>query len=112
MKRHEYYLPTLLVFVLMQTVAFSWVSAQQLPSFVKVVGGTFIMGDAYGDLDEKPNQVTVSTFYISPKEISVGQFRAYCEATGERLPGEYVDSPHDNEPIRHLNIHRARKYCE
>lgn len=98
--------------VCLLTMISSVASAQQIPDFVKVDGGTFVMGDAYGDLDEKPYEVTVGTFYIGATEISVGQFRQYCQETGDQLPHEYKDAPHDNEPIRHVNIFRAKKYCE
>ncbi len=112
MKKTRKTLMPLFAFAVLMAFAPVLASAQQLPTFVKVEGGTFIMGDAYGDLDETPHQVTVGTFYISPKEISVGQFRAYCEATGDKMPREYINVPHENEPIRYVNIHRTRKYCE
>ena len=93
------------------------VSAQaqdsSLPAFVKVEGGTFIMGDANGDLDEGPlHQVTVSTFYMSPTEVTVGQFREFCNATKGKLPGQYAHEPHDDEPIRFVNFNVAQKYCQ
>ncbi len=112
MKKNKKTLQPLLAFVVIVAFAPALASASQIPDFIEVEGGTFIMGDVYGDLDEKPYEVTVSTFYISPKEITVGQYRAFCEATDNKMPREYIDAPHDNEPIRYVNIHRARKYCE
>lgn len=80
--------------------------------FVKVQGGTFIMGDAYGDTDETPHKVTLSTFYISTKEVSVGQYRQYMKATGKNLPWKYFHEPKDDEPLRKVNYGQAVEYCK
>ena len=65
---------------------------------VWVAGGTFQMGDQFGDgsSDEKPvHTVTVSDFYIGATEVTVGQFREFVEATGyvteaEKGDGAYI----------------------
>ena len=80
--------------------------------FVKVCGGTFTMGSADFDEDEKPQHpVTLSTFEISQTEITEAQYRkslesskgdtdlpalnvtwrnakAFCEKSGYALPTE------------------------
>jgi len=57
--------------------------------FVRVEGGTFMMGSNDGESDEKPvHQVTLSPFYMAKHELSVGEFRAFVNATGYRTNAE------------------------
>jgi len=59
--------------------------------FVLVKGGSFKMGDTFGDGedDEKPvHTVTVSDFYMGKTEVTVGQFRKFVSAAGYRTEAE------------------------
>jgi formylglycine-generating enzyme len=59
--------------------------------FVKIPGGEFEMGDRWGrgDSDEKPvHLVKLKSFYLSKKEITVGQFRAFVQATGYKTDAD------------------------
>jgi len=57
--------------------------------FVKVEGGSFMMGSTDGDSDEKPvHQVTVSSFMIGKYELSVAEFRAFVNATSYKTTAE------------------------
>ena len=54
---------------------------------VLVTGGTFQMGSTSGYSDEHPvHAVTVSSFYLDAKEVTVAQYRAFCTATGRAMP--------------------------
>ncbi len=56
------------------------------PEVVVVSGGTFYMGNptGEGDADEHPRrEVAVETFAVGVWEVSVGEFTAYLEATGQ-----------------------------
>jgi sulfatase modifying factor 1 len=58
---------------------------ETLLDMVHVQGGTFWMGDTFGDgnSDEKPlHPVIVSSFYLSKYEITVAQFRKFVQETG------------------------------
>jgi len=65
---------------------------------VLVQGGTFQMGDTFGDgnSDEKPvHTVTVSSFYMSRYEVTLGQFSQFVRESGyltsaERMGGWLV----------------------
>ena len=53
----------------------------------EIPSGTFIMGSIYyGEVDHKffetPHQVTLSAFKMSKYEVTVGQFKAFVDATG------------------------------
>lgn len=59
--------------------------------FVLVKGGCFRMGDITGDGegDEKPvHEVCVDDFAMGKYEVTVGQFRAFVDATGYRSDAE------------------------
>ncbi len=47
-----------------------------------IPGGTFLMGDADGDDNERPRQVTVAPFRMMRHEVTNGQFAAFVAATG------------------------------
>jgi formylglycine-generating enzyme required for sulfatase activity len=59
--------------------------AGQSPDMVFVEGGEFMMGNVFGDDDDKqkpPHKVSLDSFYIGEHEITVGEFRSFIEATG------------------------------
>lgn len=66
------------------------------PDLILVKGGTYLMGDAFGDgnENERPvHQVTLSDFYIGKYEVTVGQFREFVVEAGYRTSAEApVDS--------------------
>jgi len=56
-------------------------------TMVEVSGGTFKMGSNDGGSDEKPvHDVTVSTFWMSRHEVTIGQYLAFCTATNSHWP--------------------------
>ncbi|MEZ5038403.1 MAG: SUMF1/EgtB/PvdO family nonheme iron enzyme [Saprospiraceae bacterium] len=58
-------------------------------NMVFIKGGTFEMGDVWGDGedDEKPpHQVTLKSFYLGRFEVTFDEYDAYCTATGATLP--------------------------
>ena len=63
-----------------------WAQQQvMLLDMVQMQGGTFWMGDTFGDgrPDEKPlHPVTVSSFALSKYEVTVGQFRQFAKERG------------------------------
>ncbi|MFN7119641.1 MAG: SUMF1/EgtB/PvdO family nonheme iron enzyme [Saprospiraceae bacterium] len=66
--------------------------------FVLVKGGTFQMGDQFGDggEDEKPvHNVTLSDFYMGKYEVTVGDFKQFIDASSyetiaEKDGGSYI----------------------
>jgi len=56
-------------------------------TMVEVSGGKFKMGSTDGESDEKPvHDVTVSTFWLSRHEVTIGQYLAFCTATNSHWP--------------------------
>lgn len=63
--------------------------AQVKDSFILVPGGNYLMGDVFGDgsKDEVPvHQVEVHDFYLSPYELTTGEYLRFAEATKSNYP--------------------------
>ncbi len=89
--------------------------SQTTPEFIKVEGGTFTMGDVLGlgDEDEQPpHEVTVSTFSITKTEITVAQYREYCNSTGVSMPETPSWGWYGNNPIVNVSWHDAIGYAD
>jgi formylglycine-generating enzyme required for sulfatase activity len=63
-------------------------------SMMRIPEGKFIMGSAEGDVGRKPHEgpqheVTITRpFYMGKHEVTVGQFRAFVDATSYKTDGE------------------------
>ena len=105
-----------LYFLCIMVSLYSFSQGKESIQWVKVEGGTFQMGcqkteaDCYPD--EEQHKVTVSSFSISKYEITVAQFRYYCEQTGNQMP----PAPHfgweDNAPIVNVTWQQAYDYAK
>lgn len=72
------------------------VSLEPSIDWVQVEGGPFLQGeksyiispsgDTIHEFTSPRREVTVGDFYISKYEITVGQFKAFCSATGRKMP--------------------------
>ena len=85
------------------------------PEMVFVEGGTFIMGDSWGDgnSDEHPeHQVTLGNFKISKTEVTVRQYRQYCGETGRKMPESPPWGWLDDHPITKVSWHDCVAYCD
>src|SRR5918994_717415 len=51
-------------------------------SLVAIPGGTFIMGDAAGEPDERPRAATIRPFRLMRFEVTNAEFAAFVAATG------------------------------
>lgn len=63
--------------------------AQTPDSFVLIHGGEYLMGDVFGDgsKDEVPvHRVRINDFYLSPYELSAGEYLRFVEATSSNYP--------------------------
>lgn len=73
-------------------------------SLVLVMGGTFSMGDVFGEGhdNERPvHEVTLSDYFISAREVTVGEFREFVLETGYKTSAEApTDAEKKNELMR------------
>ncbi len=100
-------------------------TAQVEPIMVFVKGGAFTMGSNSGDKNERPvHTVILSDFYIGKYEVTVGQYRKFCKATGRRFPRnpndqwyeEHEDAKkwvwNNKHPIVNVSWNNAISYCK
>jgi formylglycine-generating enzyme required for sulfatase activity len=65
-----------------------------------VTGGTFDRGSNSGDVDQRPvRPVTVSPFWISQHEVTIGQFKAFVKETGYKPANHAFESMPDTHPV-------------
>ena len=77
-------------------------------SFVFIDGGTFTMGspesEAYRDSDEVYHNVTVSSFWIDPYEVSQGDYEAVMGENPSHFKGSAL-------PVENVTWYEAIEYC-
>ncbi|POY38592.1 hypothetical protein C3K47_04135 [Solitalea longa] len=108
-------------FILFLFLISNAVSAQTpVPEMISVLGGRFTMGSNSNDFkfDEKStptHTVTVSDFKMAKTETTVAQYRAFCKATGRKMPGWGLMADgkweSDNHPIVNVSFDEANAYC-
>ena len=88
---------------------------QNLPKFVHVEGDTFTMGDetGKGNKNQRPtHEVTLNSFNISQTEVTVAQYRFYCNETGVGMPKEPSWGWQDNHPMVNVSWRDAMDYSD
>jgi formylglycine-generating enzyme len=108
-------LKTTLGFVLLLSTAFSFAQAPALPikpEVILVQGGTFTMGSNTGRNNEKPRHpVTLSSYNIGKYPVTVGQYSAFCRATGRPMPDAPSWGWNDKHPMVNVSDDDAVAYC-
>lgn len=87
--------------------------AYKLPQMVYVQGGTFEMGDQFGDggEEEKPvHKVTLSNYYLGRNEVTFEEYDLFCIATNRDLP-EDEGWGRGQRPVIHVSWYDAVDYC-
>lgn len=86
------------------TIAADKKSPSAPTGMVFVEGGSFQMGDLFGDgkswQPETPvHEVVVDSFYIARHEVTFGQFREFADATGYRTSAEKREGAYSQSPF-------------
>lgn len=80
--------------------------------WVNVLGGRFMMGNRMGDDNEQPiHAVTLNDFQISKYEITVGQYRTFCERTGRKMPAQPHWSLDETWPVVYVSWTEASEFA-
>ena len=79
--------------------------------------GDFMMGssddDQYAHDDEKPqHKVYLDNYYIYKTEVTVAQYRKFCEETERDMPESPYWGSKDNNPIVNVSWYDAKAYAE
>jgi len=80
---------------------------------VLIKGGSFDMGDTFGegDSDEKPvHRVTVNSFYLSQYELTFSEYNTFCMATGRKHHSDYGMGA-GLRPMTFVSWYDAVEYC-
>lgn len=87
------------------------VGAIQMPNtdnMVLIQGGTYTMGspeeEHERDSDEVRHEVTVSSFYIAPTEVTQAEYQAIAGSNPSENPGEQL-------PVENVSWYDAIRYC-
>jgi formylglycine-generating enzyme len=76
-------------------------------------GGAFSMGSSAGDPDEAPaHTVTVSSFYLDTKEVTVAEYRAFSTATAHTMPPPPSWGWIDVHPVVNVSWDDATAYAQ
>ena len=103
MKRIIFLVFTLNIALAIQTMA-------QNPAMKKVKGGSFTMSGT--EYYEKPDHtVTISSFKMGKYEVTVGEFKAFCKASGRDMPAAPSWGWNDQHPMVNINFDEANAYC-
>lgn len=79
---------------------------------VLVPGGSFKMGSDQADDDQRPmHDVMVNSFRMDIHEVTVKQYRIYCEANNLRMPAPPSWGWNDNQPVVNISWKEAASYA-
>lgn len=83
----------------------------QSPSMVFVKGGSFIMSNG---AEEKKwaHAETVADFSMSRYEVTVGEYKTFCTATGRAMPETPYWGWNDQHPMVNVSYNDAVAYCQ
>jgi len=82
--------------------------------FVFIKGGTFQMGDVFGEgeNDEKPvHTVTLSDFYMGVYEVTFDQYDPFCDAIGRKKPDD-AGWGRGSQLVINVSWHDAKVFCD
>jgi formylglycine-generating enzyme required for sulfatase activity len=78
---------------------------------IYIPAGKFTMGSNDND-DEKPiHTVYLDAYYMDKYEVTVGQFREFCNATGKSMPDQPDWNQGDNYPVVNVSWDDASAYA-
>lgn len=78
---------------------------------IEIPAGSFIMGSNESD-DEKPiRTVYLGKYYVSKYEVTVGQYKTFCNATGRTMPEQPSWNNRDDHPVVQISWNDAKVYC-
>lgn len=86
-------------------------NAKNIPAR-SISGGSFAMGYDDGLPDERPvHNVTLKAFKLSKNEVTVGQFKVFCQYTNRQMPPAPPYGWNDDYPMTNVNWEEAQAFC-
>jgi serine/threonine protein kinase/formylglycine-generating enzyme required for sulfatase activity len=89
-----------------------WIDTEINNNMVYVQGGTFTMGinEQASDEQKPAHSVSLSGFYIDKYEVTIRQYKLFCEVTGRQFPGD-PGSRNDQLPVTNISRSDAEAYA-
>ncbi len=84
----------------------------QSKKMVPVNAGNFMMGSNFFDEELPIHRVQLDTFYIEKNEVTVAQYRAFCDSTHRQMPSPPSWGWIDNHPIVKVSWQDAEDYAK
>ena len=83
------------------------------PGMILITGGTFSMGSVEAADEQPVHAVTVSSFLLDAKEVTVAQYRVFCTAPGSThsMPSAPSWGWSDSSPIVNVSWNDATAYA-
>lgn len=102
----------MILIVLFSLIINSSLCQRPVMDFIKIDATSFSMG-GYIECNEQPvHQVILKGYSISKYEVTVAQYRAYCEATNRRMPHQPGWSKGDNWPVVMVSWKEASDFAD
>ncbi|HET6387505.1 MAG TPA: SUMF1/EgtB/PvdO family nonheme iron enzyme [Armatimonadota bacterium] len=95
----------------------AWIRPKDGAVMVAVPAGPFTMGAdigaGLGYDDAKPaHKVYLDAYWIDKNDVTVAQYRKFCEATGRQMPDAPDWGWQDDYPIVNVSWNDAKAYCD
>ena len=79
---------------------------------VYVPAGEFVMGDDQMPRSSPRRTVTLDAFWIYKNDVTVAQYRKFCQATGRQMPQTPTWGWKDDHPVVNVTWDDAKAYCD
>jgi sulfatase modifying factor 1 len=87
-------------------------AAKNIPK-VNIPAGSFTMGNDNGfPVDRPEHTVKLAAFAMSKTEVTVAQYRTYCNFTNKAMPAAPAAGWVEENPVTNISWDEARSYCE
>jgi len=80
-------------------------------SMIYIPAGEFTMGSNEANNEKPIHKVYLDAYYIDKYEVTVGQFRKFCNATGRTIPVQPSWNQGDNYPVVNVSWEDASAYA-
>lgn len=78
---------------------------------IEISASSFTMGSNDYDTEKPVRTVFLDKYYIAKYEVTVGQFKKYCNATGKTMLEQPSWNNRDDHPMINITWYDAEAYC-
>jgi len=91
---------------------FYFIESRQIAAKVELPAGSYTMGAHNGRKEDMPaHTVKLNAFTISSREVTIAEYRRFCDSTGKKMPPT-PDYPYtEKSPVVNVTWQEAADYC-